>query len=129
MIDSKVTGIAKAARKMPITVSLQSQETNEEERPREIALGLREDLPALLACSQSFWTWRQKILATITIRKAPPRTIDDRRHRVVRDVAKVLGEGTGHGEEEVEVDEGAGDREEDLLHEVGRHRARKRGAR
>ena len=48
---------------------------------------------------------------------------------MVGDVAEALVERPGHGEEEVQVDERARDREEDLLHEVGGERAGDRRAR
>ena len=79
--------------------------------------------PPCFACSQSFLTCRQKMRPRSTISKPPPATIRIVRAGMVGEVAEVLVERAGHREEEVEVDERAGDREEDLLHEIGGERA------
>ncbi len=73
MIDSNVTGMAKAARKIPITSSLQSHERSEGRKTRvAYRLGCERIAPPAFACAQSFLTWRQKMRATMTIRKMPP---------------------------------------------------------
>ena len=77
--------------------------------------------PPCFAFTQSFFTCFQKTRASMTIRKTAPAAI-----RIVLrglgDVAEVLVERTGNGQEQVQVDERAGDREEDLLDEVGGER-------
>ena len=76
MIDSKVTGIAKAARKMPMTASLQSQEASDGRNALvRYRFGVARITPPCFACSHSFLTCRQKMRPTSTIRKPPPATI------------------------------------------------------
>src|SRR5215204_7140994 len=76
MIDSNVTGIVKAARKIPITVSLQSQERSDGRNACvRYSLGRERIAPPCFAFSQSFFTWRQKMRQRSTIRKTPPTAI------------------------------------------------------
>ena len=56
--------------------------------------------------------------------EAAAREHEDRSHRVVVEAVQRFVEGARDGEEEVEVDERAGEREEDLLDEICRQRAR-----
>ena len=73
MIDSKVTGMANAARKMPITASLQSHDRRDGRKTRvAYLLGWERIAPPAFACAHSFLSWRQKIRPTTTIRKPPP---------------------------------------------------------
>ena len=126
MIDSNVTGIANAARKIPITASLQSHERSDGRNAWvRYSFGRERIAPPCLALSQSFLTCRQKMRPRITISSDGSRGDQDRRDGMVGEVAEVLVERARHGEEEVEVDEGARDREEDLLHEIGGDRARR----
>ena len=130
MIDSNVTGIAKAARKIPTTASLQSHERNDGRNARaKYSFGRERITPPCFAFSQSFFTCFQKMRPRSTMRKAPLTTM-----RIVvtgfsEMLPEVLVERARHGQEEVEVDEGAGDREEDLLDEVGGDRAGERASR
>ena len=76
MIDSNVTGIANAARKIPITASLHSHERSEGRNAWvRYSLGRVRIAPPSLAWSQSFLTFRQKMRPTSTISKAAPVTI------------------------------------------------------
>ena len=76
MSDSNVTGIAKPARKIAITPSLQSQERNEGRNARvRYWRGWVRITPPCFAWSQSFFTCRQKIRPSMTRRTAPPTTI------------------------------------------------------
>ena len=130
MTDSNVTGIAKAARKIPITASLQSHEASDGKKTRvKYLLGCERIAPPFFACTQSFFSWRQKMRPRTHEQEGAADDDDDRGHRVGGDVAEVLVERAGHREEEVEVDERPGDREEDLLDEVGGERAGERAAR
>ena len=80
MTDSNVTGIVKAARKTPITASLQSQERNDGRNECvRYSLGRERITPPCFACAQSFFSCFQKMRPRITIRKAPPAAI-----RIVR---------------------------------------------
>ena len=118
MIDSNVTGIANAARKIPTTISLQAQERNDGRKARVRALRRPEDRAALL-----------RLLPEL-LHLAPEDPADDhaeehgadgdqhRDHRVLAQVPEAQVERARHREEEVQVDERPGDREEDLLHEV-----------
>ena len=73
MTDSNVTGIAKAARKIPITVSLHSQERNDGRNAWvRYSFGRERITPPCFACSHSFFTWRQKMRPRITIKKTAP---------------------------------------------------------
>src|SRR5215203_430203 len=75
MIDSKVTGIAKAARKMPVTVSLQSHEASDGRNALvRYRLGVARITPPCFAWAHSFFTWRQKMRPTSTISTPPPTT-------------------------------------------------------
>ena len=125
MTDSNVTGIVNAARKTAITASLQSQERNDGRNEYvKYSFGRERIAPPCFAFSQSFFSCRQKMRARITIRKTAPAAIRIVRQRVLGDVAEALVERAGHGQEQVEVDERAGDREEDLLDQVGGERTR-----
>ena len=76
MTDSNVTGIANAARKIPITVSLHSQESNEGRNTRSMySFGRERIAPPCFAFSQSFFTCTQKMRPRMTIKKAPPTRI------------------------------------------------------
>ena len=76
MIDSNVTGIANAARKIPITASLHSQERNDGRNALvRYCFGRERITPPCLAWSQSFLTCRQKIRARSTISTPAPVTI------------------------------------------------------
>ena len=121
MIDSNVTGIANAARKIPITASLHSHERNDGRNARvRYSFGRERITPPCFAWSQSFLSLPPEDPDRGS-RSAGrlPTAISDRGDRVLGEVAEVLVERARHREEEVEVDEGAGDREEDLLHQVG----------
>ena len=74
MIDSNVTGIANAARKIPITASLHSHERNDGRNARvRYSFGRERITPPCFAWSQSFFTCRQKILhqRSRSARRAP----------------------------------------------------------
>jgi hypothetical protein len=76
MIDSNVTGIAKAARKIPTTVSLQSHERNDGKNARvKYSFGRERITPPCFAWAQSFFTCFQKTRPRSTIKKAPPTTM------------------------------------------------------
>src|SRR3954470_17023689 len=76
MIDSNVTGIANAARKIPITVSLHSHERSDGRNARvRYSFGRERITPPCFAWSQSFLSCRQKILASTTIRTTTPAVI------------------------------------------------------
>ena len=75
MTDSNVTGIANPARKIAMTPSLQSQERNEGRNARSMySPGRFRIAPPCFAWSQSFFTCRQKIRASMTTSSAPPTT-------------------------------------------------------
>src|SRR5512132_4186573 len=76
MIDSKVTGIAKAARKIPITASLQSHESKDGRNARvKYCFGWARMAPPFFACAQSFFTCFQKMRLRSTIPKTTPAAI------------------------------------------------------
>jgi hypothetical protein len=76
MTDSKVTGIAKPARKTAITPSLQSQDRKEGRKARvRYSVGRVRITPPCFACSQSFFTFPQKMRPSITTSMAPPTRI------------------------------------------------------
>src|SRR5687768_12736539 len=76
MTDSKVTGIVKAARKIPITASLQSQERSDGRKECvKYSFGRERITPPCFAFSQSFFSCFQKTRARITIRKIAPAAI------------------------------------------------------
>ena len=76
MIDSNVTGIAKAARKIPITASLQSQDSSDGRNTRvRYSFGRERITPPCFAFSQSFFSCRQKMRPRITISKTAPAAI------------------------------------------------------
>src|SRR4051812_23425351 len=76
MIDSNVTGIAKAARKIPITASLHSQERRAGRKEYvRYSFGWVRIAPPCLAFSQSFFSCFQNMRASTTIRKPIPTVI------------------------------------------------------
>src|SRR5215469_8592118 len=73
MIESKVTGIENAARKIPVTISLQHQARNEGRNTHSrYFFGCDRITPPCFACSHSFFTCRQKILARTASPTATP---------------------------------------------------------
>ena len=93
------------------------------------SFGCERITPPCFAFAQSFFSCFQKTLARITIRKTAPTAMRIVRRRILGEVAEALVERARHGEEEVDVDERAGDREEDLLDEVGGERPGERAGR
>ena len=89
----------------------------------EVLLRVGEDRAALLRLLPELLQLPPEDPAEQDDQEAAAGQDQDRPQRVLGDVAEALGERAGHGEEEVEVDERARDREEDLLHEVGGERA------
>src|SRR6516165_9988899 len=76
MIESNVTGIANAARKIPVTTSFESQARNEGRNTHSMYFfGCERMTPPCFAWAQSFFTWRQKTRARTTSRTAMPTTI------------------------------------------------------
>ncbi len=76
MIDSNVTGIANAARKIPITASLQSQERNDGRNAYfRYSFGRERIAPPCFAFTQSFFSCFQNMRARITITKPTPTAI------------------------------------------------------
>ena len=76
MIELNVTGMAKAARKIPVTTILQHQDRNDGRNAcLRYVFGSVRMAPPCLACSQSFLTFDQRIRPTITISTAPPTMI------------------------------------------------------
>ena len=76
MTDSNVTGIANAARKIPITVSLHSHESRDGRNAFvKYSFGRERMTPPCFAWSQSFFTCRQKMRPTMTISRTPPAAI------------------------------------------------------
>ena len=82
-------------------------------------LGCERIAPPCLAWSQSFLTWRQKMRATTHEQADAAEDDGEGGRRVMVLAAEADVEGRGHREEEIEIDEGAGGDEEDLLDEVG----------
>jgi hypothetical protein len=113
----------------PITASLQSQERNEGRKDgQQVAPGLREDYAALLGLGPELLELAPEDAAQHDDEKGRAEQDREGEQRVGGEVAEVLAERAGHGEEEAQVNEGAGDRKEDLLDEVGRQRSRERAA-
>src|SRR6516164_7348886 len=76
MIESNVTGIASAARKMPVTTNLHNQDRNDGRTTHSMYFfGCERMTPPCLACAHSFFTCRQKIRASTTIPTTIPTTI------------------------------------------------------
>ncbi len=120
MSDSNVTGIANAARKIPITASLHSHDRSEGKKTRVKYLrGCERMTPPFFACAQSFFDLFPEDAAEEDEQEYDPARDRDRDHGVVGHVAEALVEGARDRQEQVEVDERPCDREEDLLYEVG----------
>ena len=76
MTDSKVTGIVKAARKIPITTSLHDQERNAGRNECvKYSFGRERITPPCFAFAQSFFSCRQKMRARSTIKTTAPTAI------------------------------------------------------